>query len=189
MSFATSRQLPPRGAFLSGADGSSPAHGRQQAGESRVGLRSAESRGSQASGFEGKEIFKDHGSLNRSLVTFCRRRKSLALRRNRRRSFRDRPPNAERKQRGGGEPPPYMLRVRQGVSRYWKRPGPTRAPAPTANLETFQQAFPRPDDHPRKAPHRWGGKFLLFPTGGSRRERAASAYGAPEERSKPPWGS
>ena len=75
---------------------SSIAHGRQQAGESRVGSRSAEARGRQGTGLDGKGILKDHGSLSRSLVTFCRRRKSLALRRNRRRCFHDRPPDAGR---------------------------------------------------------------------------------------------
>ena len=75
---------------------SSIAHGRQQAGESRVGSRSAESRGRQGAEFEGKGILKDHGSLSRSLVTFCRHRKSLALRRNRSRGFRDIPPDAGR---------------------------------------------------------------------------------------------
>ena len=72
---------PPRGALSSGAVGPSPAHGRQQAGPGRVGLRSAGFRGRQATGFEAKGILKDHGSLSRSLVTFCRLRKSLALRR------------------------------------------------------------------------------------------------------------
>ena len=75
---------------------SSIAHGRQQAGPGRVGSRSAGSRGRQGAGFEEKEIFKDHGSLNRSLVTFCRLRKSLALRRNCSRTFRDTPPDAGR---------------------------------------------------------------------------------------------
>ena len=75
---------------------SSIAHGRQQAGPGRVGSRSAGSRGRQGTGLEEKEIFKDHGSLNRSLVTFCRRRKSLALRRNCSRAFRDTPPDAGR---------------------------------------------------------------------------------------------
>ena len=87
---------PPRGAFSSGAGGPSPAHGRQQAGLSRVGLRSAEFRGSQSTGFDGKGILKDHGSLSASLVSFCARRKKLALRRNRSRGFRDRPPDAGR---------------------------------------------------------------------------------------------
>ena len=75
---------------------SSISYGRQQAGAGRVGSRSAGFRGRQGAGFDGKEIFKDHGSLSRSLVTFCRSRKSLALRRNRRRSFRKRPPDAGR---------------------------------------------------------------------------------------------
>ena len=77
----TPRRPPTRGALPLGADGFSTAHGRQQAGLGRVGSRSAGRRGRQGAGFEEKEIFKDHGSLNRSLVTFCRPRKSLALRR------------------------------------------------------------------------------------------------------------
>ena len=75
------RRPPTQGALPSGAGGSSPTHGRQQAGPGRVGLRSAGFRGRQATGFEAKGILKDHGSLSRSLVTFCRLRKSLALRR------------------------------------------------------------------------------------------------------------
>ena len=90
------RRPPTQGALPSGAGGSSPTHGRQQAGPGRVGLRSAGFRGRQATGFEAKGILKDHGSLSRSLVTFCRRRKSLALRRNRRRTPRDTPPDAGR---------------------------------------------------------------------------------------------
>ena len=86
------RRPPTQGALPSGAGGSSPTHGRQQAGPGRVGLRSAGFGGRQATGFEEKGILKDHGSLSRSLVTFCRPRKSLALRRNRGRAFRDNHP-------------------------------------------------------------------------------------------------
>ena len=104
------------------------------------------------------EMHRARAPLSASLGTFSAWRKYLALRRNRRRSFRDTPPDAERRQRGGGKPPPYVLRVCRGVSEYWKRPGPARAPAPTANLETSQHGLPRPDDRPRKAPCRWGRK-------------------------------
>ena len=75
---------------------SSPAYGRQRAGESRVGSRSAESRGRQGTGLDGKGILKDHGSLSASLVSFCACRKKLARRRNCGRTFRDRSPDAER---------------------------------------------------------------------------------------------
>ena len=115
-----SKSPPPRGALSSGAVGPSPAHGRQQAGPGRVGLRSAGFRGRQATGFEAKGILKDHGSLSRSLVTFCRLRKSLALRR--KYLF---PPAIQFWYRGLRPlcPPaarpvvaPYVLRIRRGVS-------------------------------------------------------------------------
>ena len=137
-----------------GADGPSPAHGRQRAGLSRVGLRSAEKRDRQGAGFEGKEIFKDHGSLNRSLVTFCRRRKSLALRRNRSRAFRDRPPDAERKQRGRGKPCP-TCRECAGVCRTPEpyTAGRPRGAAPTENPERSSTLSHAPmTTHARRLP-------------------------------------
>ena len=104
------RRPPTQGALPSGAGGSSPTHGRQQAGPGRVGLRSAGFRGRQATGFEAKGILKDHGSLSRSLVTFCRRRKSLARRRN---IYSHPPPNF-----GIGGSAPYAPRRRAR----WSRP-------------------------------------------------------------------
>ena len=96
LSYPRPKSLLTQGASPLGADGPSTVHGRQQAGAGRVGLRSAGRRGRQGAGFEGKGILKDHGSLSRSLVTFCRRRKSLALRRNCRRGFRKEPLDAGR---------------------------------------------------------------------------------------------
>ena len=124
------RRPPTQGALPSGAGGSSPTHGRQQTGPGRVGLRSAGFRGRQATGFEAKGILKDHGSLSRSLVTFCRRRKSLALRRNRRRTLRDTPPDAGRHHAapfGGhrGRSPLYRNWVAGGFRKRVKVSGPS----------------------------------------------------------------
>ena len=57
----TPGQLPARGAASLGADGPSTAHGRQQAGLSRVGSRSAGSRGSQAPGLDGRGFSRTMG--------------------------------------------------------------------------------------------------------------------------------
>ena len=106
---------------------SSISHGRQQAGEGRVGSRSAEKRGGQGTGFDGKGILKDHRSLSASLVSFCARRKKLALRRNRSRTLRKEPLDAGR---GHGTPfrghrgrsPLYLKRAAGGFT--------TRSPPP-----------------------------------------------------------
>ena len=141
-----------------GLDGPSTAHGRQQAGESRVESRSAEKRGRQAPGFDGKEIFKDHGSLSRSLVTFCRHRKSLALRRNRGRALRNTPPDAGWKQRGRGKPLPYMVRIRRnalGIGAPHRRAATRgRLYGKTVNVPGMGSHAASP--YPREAPHRRG---------------------------------
>ena len=124
--FPTLRRPPTQGALPSGTGGPSTTHGRQQAGPGRVGSRSAGKRGRQGTGLDGKGIFKDHGSLNRSLVTFCRHRKSLALRRNRSRTLRDTPPDAGRKQRGGGQAPAPRVANSPGRAGYQVRLPPLR---------------------------------------------------------------
>ena len=57
---------------------------------------------------------------------------------------------------------------------------------PYGKSGTFQYAFPRPDNHPREAPHRRGQAVLHPPTGGSRRDRAASAHEAPKREAGKP---
>ena len=87
-----------------------------------------------------------------------------------------------------GRAPAPALRVAglPGCARYWKRPGPARAPAPTTKTGTSRLGLPRSDTAPARRLTVGGQRVLRPPKSGSRRDRAASAYEAPDSEAGKP---